>query len=1159
MCFAVRHTNSLVTARDTKMTTYVYAFGCNVDGQLGIKHNEGNQLKPIKVESLNGKNIIKINCSQTHSAAIGSNGFLYTCGNNDNNELGRDGRRFIFLPVLQLEAHKLIDVGCGEGFTIAESSHGSAFSIGKNNYGQLGQGHRETKNRWKTLKMGDDRIATISTGKAHSMLITKTGIVHSFGAGKVGQIGNGQFTSVTTPAICAPLKNRPIIQVCCGENHVLTLSSGGLVWAWGSNEYGQLGLSNNNNNTTTTTNNNSSSKTQHRELRPKIITSLRVARPSFLAAGGNHSMALTTSGTVFSWGKGMNGQLGHNDENNIPLPKLIIQFQDIYGIVGDLSCGTEHSMAIVYTKTKCEDGSILKQRNLYGWGLNAAGQLGLYNDNHNNGTGLINLRKILRPKKIRFFNNIVDPFNDNIKETVVRVFCGNLHTFVLTCNNDDDVKKIPTALSNSSQSPIVSFSRIEELVNNVVNNGNIRQSNEMRHLETHIIDAFSSPACLNASFLKNKNQLEDKHGRSMVDVMSVVSANNTDSGLDLSVVRKTYKMLLMHDKLSTEIKNVIKTRLTFATHRLSETIRECFFNEKENLRVFLICFENPILLEPKICHVALERLIRAIMSLSKNAREVLFLWLTKFSSEFLGQIVHVIQNFLTLIYTYKSMRSVDQTNALLLLSQIYQINQQESILPSSMFYNAAISQIPKDDLSKEYTNWLLQSSSSLAVHSLCQCPFVFETHTKRRLIRIDATKRMAENVRLSIDSFFEAVTQGAPRPELNETFFFNMHISRENLLEDAVDIFSNSNMNDMRKPLKIHFKGEDGVDEGGLTKEFCSLVVSKFLNDTTLFTLDKGTNRWWFSPPRYKYKGTQLIKEQVPVNLFELFGTLIGISIYNGVYLDLRFPNILFQHLLYLNTNTEVKPSLNDFAELRPMIAQSLQKMKNMKSNIQELDEVFSISTAIMVAATSSDNNSNTKEAINNGLYRPTVLQEDLKPNGIDIPVTTRNVDLFVELYIKSELTDRHWLGIQSIARGFQKVIACPALTLCRPHELKLLLCGISNFDNFEDLVSSSKYIDGYTSETNVVKWFWDMVITQYTEVEKRKLLFFVTGNDRIPTNGFKGLRFVIQKAGSHNDEHLPTAHTCFNTLCFPEYSSKEILKDRFSVALENLTGFGLA
>ena len=71
-----------------------------------------------------------------------------------------------------------------------------------------------------------------------------------------------------------------------------------------------------------------------------------------------------------------------------------------------------------------------------------------------------------------------------------------------------------------------------------------------------------------------------------------------------------------------------------------------------------------------------------------------------------------------------------------------------------------------------------------------------------------------------------------------------------------------------------------------------------------------------------------------------------------------------------------MKPSLNDFAELRPMIAQSLQKMKNMKSNIQELDEVFSISTAILVAATSSDNNSNTKEAINNDLYRKTRMRK---------------------------------------------------------------------------------------------------------------------------------------------------------------------------------------
>ena len=73
-----------------------------------------------------------------------------------------------------------------------------------------------------------------------------------------------------------------------------------------------------------------------------------------------------------------------------------------------------------------------------------------------------------------------------------------------------------------------------------------------------------------------------------------------------------------------------------------------------------------------------------------------------------------------------------------------------------------------------------------------------------------------------------------------------------------------------------------------------------------------------------------------------------------------------------------------------------------------------------------------------------------------------------------------------------------------------------------------------------MIIWFWNMVLETYTEVHRRKLLF-ATGNDRIPTNGFKGLRFVIQKANSHNDDHLPTAHTCFNIM-LSEYSSKDIL-----------------
>ena len=130
--------------------------------------------------------------------------------------------------------------------------------------------------------------------------------------------------------------------------------------------------------------------------------------------------------------------------------------------------------------------------------------------------------------------------------------------------------------------------------------------------------------------------------------------------------------------------------------------------------------------------------------------------------------------------------------------------------------------------------------------------------------------------------------------------------------------------------------------------------------------------------------------------------------------------------------------------------------------------------------------------------YRRLIIEEELKANGANIPVSSRNVDEFIDMYIKKVLLDTHWLEIQSIARGFQKVMACPALSLCKARELKLLLCGIPNFDNFAELVTNTTYIDGFSQDTPVIIWFWDMVLEAYTEVHRRKLLFFATGNDRI-------------------------------------------------------------
>jgi ubiquitin-protein ligase E3 A len=80
-----------------------------------------------------------------------------------------------------------------------------------------------------------------------------------------------------------------------------------------------------------------------------------------------------------------------------------------------------------------------------------------------------------------------------------------------------------------------------------------------------------------------------------------------------------------------------------------------------------------------------------------------------------------------------------------------------------------------------------------------------------------------------------------------------------------------------------------------------------------------------------------------------------------------------------------------------------------------------------------------------------------------------------------------------------------------------------------------------------------------FNDHQKKRLLFFITGSDRVPIKGLAHLspQFVISRNGSHS-ERLPTAHTCFNHLLLPDYKDKESLQHRLLLAIENAEGFGL-
>lgn len=116
------------------------------------------------------------------------------------------------------------------------------------------------------------------------------------------------------------------------------------------------------------------------------------------------------------------------------------------------------------------------------------------------------------------------------------------------------------------------------------------------------------------------------------------------------------------------------------------------------------------------------------------------------------------------------------------------------------------------------------------------------------------------------------------------------------------------------------------------------------------------------------------------------------------------------------------------------------------------------------------------------------------------------------------------------------------------------LICGVDELD-FHTLEKTTQYERCSPDDQNV-KWFWE-VIHELDEDLKRKFLKFTTGSDRSPLRGLGELNMIIMVQGL-DDTRLPSAHTCFNHLILPQYSSKEQLKTKLLKAIENHEGFGL-
>uniref|UniRef100_A0A8C1R4J0 HECT and RLD domain containing E3 ubiquitin protein ligase 4 n=1 Tax=Cyprinus carpio TaxID=7962 RepID=A0A8C1R4J0_CYPCA len=253
------------------------------------------------------------------------------------------------MQVVSLDAQNIVAVSCGEAHTLALNDKGQVFAWGLGSDGQLGLSNIEDCIRVpRTVKsLSEVHIAQVACGYWHSLALARGGQIFSWGQNKYGQLGLGmQGAGVSSPQVVQSLQGVPFAQISAGGSHSFGLTLSGAVFGWGSNKFGQLGLSDN----------------DDRHF-PALLKALRSQRVVYICCGEDHTAALTKEGGVFTFGAGGYGQLGHNTTNHEVNPRKV--FELMGNVVTQIACGRQHTLAFIPSSGKIDS-----------FGLGGNGQLG---------------------------------------------------------------------------------------------------------------------------------------------------------------------------------------------------------------------------------------------------------------------------------------------------------------------------------------------------------------------------------------------------------------------------------------------------------------------------------------------------------------------------------------------------------------------------------------------------------------------------------------------------------------------------------------------------------------------------------------------------------------------------------------------------------------
>ena len=361
-----------------------------------------------------------------------------------------------------------------------------------------------------------------------------------------------------------------------------------------------------------------------------------------------------------------------------------------------------------------------------------------------------------------------------------------------------------------------------------------------------------------------------------------------------------------------------------------------------------------------------------------------------------------------------------------------------------------------------------------------------------------------------------------------EEGFCQLNLTRNNLLKESMAQIKNVNL---KKELKINFKGEVSYDAGGIMREWFTTVFQTLEADKLkLFIISDSNEFSYIINPFLSHNKENL-------EYFAFIGKLIAKALFDNITVNICFNKLIYKMILQEEIN------FNDLLFIDYSLYTSLKNLKEIGlSQNNNLEVYYSLEMKDVY------NHTHSLELVN---------------KGREIPLT--NIDDYIKKRINF-MIGLYEPFIKEIRDNIYAYFSKEVITSFTSDEFELILNG-RPFIDIEEWKIFTEYKEPYNTNHYIIKWFWD-ILKDLNQKELSNILLFSTGSGRVPLGGFAVLesnrgnisRFRIEISPYQKGcKNFIKAHTCFNRIDIPLYKKKEEMVEMIKfIANQEILGFGI-